>query len=157
QPLGLWGYQHGVNEHRVALGCAGWRSTLTCPRPGLLGADLVRLALERCRGARQAVDLITDLIERHGQGRFPGCAPPAEAAHVSLVADQQEAFTVEAAGAAWAAQEIHAVRAVSDVGVIRQDWSRIAHGLAGHAIDQGWWPADGSKLDFAGTLSAEPT
>src|SRR5262249_41192595 len=73
QPLGLWGYQHGVNEHRVALGCAGWRSTLTCPRPGLLGADLVRLALERCRGARQAVDLITDLIERHGQGRFPGC------------------------------------------------------------------------------------
>jgi hypothetical protein len=51
---------------------------------------------------------------------------------------------------------VRALRAVSDVSVIRQDWSRIAPGLAGHAIQQGWWPDDGTKLDFAGALGTAP-
>src|SRR5262249_49675069 len=59
-------------------------------------------------------------------------------------------------GRYWVVQEIHQVRAVSDVAVVRQDWDRIAPGLAGHAIARQWWPEDGSKLDFVGALSAEP-
>ena len=39
---------------------------------------------------------------------------------------------------------------------MRQDWERIARGLAGYAIGQGWWPDDGSKLDFAGSLNDQP-
>src|SRR5262249_29048507 len=42
--------------------------------------------------------------------------------------------------------------AVSDARVMRQDWDRIAPGLATYAIAKGWWPADGSKLDFVGAL-----
>jgi hypothetical protein len=34
-----------------------------------------------------------------------------------------------------------------------QDWNRISPGLGQHAISQGWWPGDGSKLDFVGALS----
>lgn len=157
QAHGLWGFQHGVNEHQVALGCAGWRSKLTRPEPGLLATDLVRLTLERSRSAGQAVDVLTNLIERHGQGRFPCRLPEWAGDSIFLVADASEAFRVEAAGAAWAAQEIREVRAASDVGIIRQDWDRIARGLGSYAIEQGWWPRDGSKLDFADTLSEEPT
>src|SRR5262249_52988824 len=32
-------------------------------------------------------------------------------------------------------------------------WDRIAPGLSGLAIARGWWPQDGSKLDFAGALA----
>jgi secernin len=156
QPHGLWGFQSGVNEHQVALGCSSWGSRLERPEPGLLGTDLVRLTLERSHNARQAVDVLVDLIERHGQGRFPCNLSDWANDNIFLIADRAEAFVVEAAGAAWAAQEIGEVRAVSDVGVIRQDWDRIARGVAGHAIAQGWWPEDGSKLDFAHTLSEEP-
>jgi hypothetical protein len=46
---------------------------------------------------------------------------------------------------------------VSNVSIIRQDWDWISHGLAAHAIAEGLWPADGSKLDFAGSLSQNPT
>src|SRR5262249_31046652 len=35
---------------------------------------------------------------------------------------------------------------------IREDWDRIAPGFADHAIRAGWWPGDGSKLDFAGVV-----
>jgi secernin len=147
QPPGAWGYEHGVNEHQVAAGCAVWRSRLAGGGTGLLGPDLVRLALERSTCARRAVDVLADLLVRHGQ--------PADD-HAFLIADPREAFAVEAACDAWAVQELAQVRAQSDVAVIRQDWDRLAPGLAGRAIARGWWPEDGSKLDFAGSLSAEP-
>ncbi|HYV34513.1 MAG TPA: carcinine hydrolase/isopenicillin-N N-acyltransferase family protein, partial [Gemmataceae bacterium] len=156
QARGAWGYLHGVNEHGLAVGCSNWNSRVKCSKPGLLGPELVRLVLERAHSAAQALDVLTDLIVRHGQGNFPGNPEEDAADHVFLLADSHEAFAVEAADNAWAAQEIHEVRAVSDVAVIRQDWYRLAPGLAGRAIAEGWWAEDGSKLDFIGALSEAP-
>jgi secernin len=157
QPHGRWGYLAGVNEVGLAAGCAVLKTRLAIRGPTLLGTDLVRLALERCAGARQAVDLVTALVERHGQGPGPEQPAEAEGDHAFLIADRREAFALETSGRYWVAQEVRAVRAVSDVCVVRQDWSRIAPGLAAHAIERGWWPADGTKLDFAGALATAAT
>jgi len=154
QPAGLWGYTHGVNDQGLAAGCTRLRSKLALDRPGLLGTDLVRLALERCHSAHQAVDLITDLIERHGQGTFPDCPPQVDGDSAIAVASPGEAFVLEAAGHHWVLQEIQRVRAVSDVGTIRQDWVRISRGLSAHVIGHGWWPADGSKIDPVDSVHA---
>ncbi len=144
-----WGYHHGVNEHHVAAGCAAWQSLLGQAHAPLTGPDLVRLALERSRTARQALELVTDLVTRHGQ---TGSGPRD---NVFLLADGQEAYVLEAAGPYWAWIECREVRAVSDVGLVRQDWQRLSPGLAEHAIAQGWWPDDGTKLDFS-SLCQEP-
>src|SRR5262249_27227041 len=72
QPPGCWGLEHGMNEHQVAAGCATWLSKLAITGPALTGPDLVRLVLERCRSARQGLDLLTDLVTRHGQGSGNG-------------------------------------------------------------------------------------
>jgi secernin len=157
QPQGHWGYLHGLNEHHLVLGCATLKTKLRCQGPALLGTDLVRLALERCSSARQAVDLLADLIKRHGQGLFPGCPDLVEGDNVFLIADPREAFALEASGHYWVSQEVRRVRAVSDVSVVRQDWDGIAPGLAALTIDQGWWPGDGTKVDFAGALSTAST
>ena len=155
KPSGSWGYASGINENRVAAGCITLPAALTCPRPGLLGTDLVRLMLERSSSARQAVDLLTGLVKEFGQGAYPDC--PAEFEHDSafLIADPLEAYAVETAGSHWVYQEIHEVRAVSSVRVVHQDWDRISPGLAAYAIERGWWPEDGSKLDFATVLSSD--
>src|SRR5262249_1342801 len=100
QPRGLWGYDHGGNAHGVPAGAAP---------PALLGPAPVRLALERCRSARQAVDLVIDLITRHGQGT-PGDQPTDNA---FLIADGGEGFAVEAAGTHWVYQQLREVRALS--------------------------------------------
>jgi secernin len=150
---GQWGYAHGVNEHGVAAGVTAIRTRLSGGAAGLSGTDLVRLALERAAGARQAADVLTDLVARHGQRGPAGDGEPADSAF--LVADPREAFVLEAAGPFWAEQAVGAARAVSGVCHLRQDWDRIARGLADRAIDSGWWPANGSKLDFAGAVGRE--
>lgn len=150
---GMWGYLHGVNEHGVAMGCTPLRTRLRQEEPGLLGPDLVRLTLERSASAIQAADVLTSLVRRHGLGA--GQEIPAEGGHHAsfLVADAREALLLEAGGQYWAVQEIHEVRAVCEAPTIRQDWDALAPGLATHVIEQGWWPEDGSKVDFAGALA----
>jgi secernin len=152
QPLHTWGFRHGINTCHLAAGCGTWNSKLPCMQPGLAGTDLVRLALERCRTTRQAFDLITGLIKKYGQG--PTASGPGTD-NIFLLADPEEAILVEAAGSSWAALDCRQVRAAGDVGLIRQDWQRICSGIADHAIAQGWWHDDGSKLDFSGSLSLD--
>jgi hypothetical protein len=153
RPVTCWGYEYGLNEHQVAAGCTPLRPALERGHSGLLGSDLVRLALERSRTARHAVEVLTGLLEQYGPGTPPGSAPEDNA---FLIADPREAYAVETAGTHWVYQEIQEVRAVSGLRVVRQDWDRISHGLAPQAIARGWWPEDGSKLDFAGTLGQAP-
>jgi hypothetical protein len=151
-PRGAWGLTHGINEHNVAVGMATWTSRERCRQPGLDGAELLRLTLERGHSARHAQEVLTDLIARHGQGLGETDGHD----HIFLIADHQETVLVEAAGSYWAASECQEVRAVSDTAMIRQDWRRLAPGLVKHATEHGWWLDDGSKLDFSGCLGANP-
>jgi hypothetical protein len=149
---GEWGYRHGVNDRGVAAGATSICTRLENEGPVLTGPDLVRLALERAGSAWQAVDVVTDLISRHGQGYFPGAEGGDGHDSALLLADAQEAYLLEASGGHWALQVVGSVRAVSDVCLLRQDWDRISRGLADRAIARGWWPENGTKLDFAGAV-----
>jgi dipeptidase len=150
------GYQHGVNEKGVAAGCTPIRTRLLNDAPCLTGPDLVQLALERASSALQAVEVVTDLIGRHGQGPFVGEGEDSADAAL-LIADCREAYVLEATGRHWARASIGSVRAVSDACFLHQDWDRISRGLSDLAIHRGWWPEDGCKLDFARALGQPGT
>lgn len=148
RPTGLWGYQSGVNEYGVAVGLTRIHTRLRCDAPGLEGHELTRLALERATSARKAVDVISDLVSRYGQG---SCEEGASGDNDNgfLIADGEEAFVLEAAGRHWALQEVREVRAVCSMCHLHQDWDRISPGLAQLLIERQWWPEDGNKVDFA--------
>ena len=146
-----WGLCQGVNELGVAVGRGPLRTRIPCPQPGLLGDELVRLTLERARSAAQAVELLTDFVRRHGQGMGPG-AEADSADNAFLIADGREAFAIETAGSHFVCQQVREHRVLGPLGTVRQDWDRISPGLSEHVIEQGWWPADGSKIDFAASL-----
>src|SRR3954468_10363260 len=85
-PYWCWGYEEGINEHSVVIGneaiptktfrhAAEQYKQSGSAALGLLGMDLVRLALERSRTARQAVEVIGGLVEQYGQF---GSAVPAK-------------------------------------------------------------------------------
>jgi secernin len=156
QPYDDWGYVHGLNERQVAVACVPLCDSLMHAEPALQGTDLVRLLLERCATALQAVDWLAELLAQYSQAIGPNFLENLARENIFLVADPAEAYVVETAGPFWVYQEIKEVRAVSDLRIIRQDWDRIAHGLADHAYSRGWWPQDGTKLDFAGALGESP-
>jgi hypothetical protein len=146
QPAGRWGFVHGVNEHRVAVGVTAWRSRLKGGSPPLAGTDLVRLALARSRSALSAIEALTDLLEHFGCRDGGGD-------HIYLIADAREAFVLETCGRHWALLECGHTRVVTDAAMIRQDWRRLAPGLFDFVLERSWWPDDGSKIDFVRCLA----
>ena len=66
-----------------------------------------RLGLERGGSAREALEVITALLEQHGQGGSCKEEPiPFVYHNTFLLADRHEAWVLETAGRYWAAQRI---------------------------------------------------
>jgi hypothetical protein len=139
RPTWLWGLEHGVNEHGVAIGNEKiW--TVDDPRPlppALLGMDLVRLALERASSADDALDVLTTLLEAHGQG---GSGEPlVDKPYFSsfLVADARTAWIVETSARTWAARQVHGGAAISNRITLNRDWDRASRDVvAGTDFDE---------------------
>ena len=131
-PTWLWGAEHGVNEHGVAIGNERVSTThdAAAATPALIGMDLVRLGLERARSAAEAVEVMTGLLEACGQGGIADAAH-AEAYDSSfLIADPTDAFVLETAGVDYAAAAFPAGTAISNRIMLGADWTCASAALA---------------------------
>jgi secernin len=108
RPWWMWGAEMGANEHGVVIGNEAVFTRRTGSGEGvLLGMDLVRLGLERSTSAREAVQVVVDLLEKHGQGGSCSKEHPRFSYDNSyLVADPAGAFVLETAGRHWAVEEV---------------------------------------------------
>jgi len=148
-PSWLWGLEHGVNEHRVAIGNETVFTREPLGQTGLLGMDLVRLGLERARTADEAVDVVTRLLETHGQGGSGHAHVEWPYHNAFLIADPGAAWIVETSDRHWASRRIDEIGNVSNGLALGTDWQRGSDDLAGFAIERGWWSAARGRLDFA--------
>ena len=84
---------------------------------GLIGMDLLRLALERGKTAYEAMHVITYLLEKYGQGggcEYAGQWDENSTYHNSfIVADPNEAWVLKTAGKYWVAKKVEDVWAIS--------------------------------------------
>ncbi len=147
-PWWVWGFEHGVNEHGVAIGNHTVFSNEPLEAaPGLIGMDLVRLGLERGRTAREALEVVVTLVERHGQGGA-ALAPDEGGYHNSFVlADPAEAWHLETSNRHWFARRVGR-EAVSNHLSIGTDWTIASHDLESFSRDEGYWTGTG-RLDAA--------
>jgi len=107
RPWWMWGAEMGANERGVVIGNEAVFTHAGDGEPALLGMDLLRLALERASTAEQAVAVMVDLLERHGQGG--PCSherPDFTYDNSFLVADPQGALVLETAGREWATEVV---------------------------------------------------
>ena len=144
-PYWIWGAEMGVNEFGVAIGNEAVWSKEPYRETGLLGMDLLRLALERAETARKALKVIVELIEKYGQG---GSANPNFQLmyHNSfIIADPREAWVLETADKYWVAEKVRDVRSISNCYTIGERWDLASPGLVEHAVEKGWCE---SRKDF---------
>jgi len=152
-----------INEHQVAIGetTFGGREELEDPQGLLQYWDLMQLALERARTAREAIDVITRLVERYGY-RGPG--------ESFSIADPREAWWLEligkgpgGKGAVWVALRVpdgmvacHANQArIDTLPPVDPDRCRYAPDVERFAIARGYYDPQ-SKQPFSFRQAYDP-
>ncbi|MBS7248443.1 MAG: C69 family dipeptidase [Candidatus Jordarchaeales archaeon] len=144
-PYWIWGAEMGVNEHGVAIGNEAVWSKEPYRKTGLLGMDLLRLALERADSARKALQVIVEMIEKYGQGGSANRDFELLYHNSFIIADTREAWVLETADRFWVAEKVRDVRSISNGYTIRDRWDLASPGLVEHAVEMGWCE---SRKDF---------
>ncbi len=148
KPFWIWGAEMGANEHGLVIGNeAVFTKVPYDKKPGLLGMDFLRLALERTSSAEEALDLIVELLQTYGQGGNHGFAHGLYYHNSFLIADRENAWVLETAGKHWAAEKVKDVRTISNVISIGSKWDRASDELVSHAISEGWCKTE-ADFDF---------
>ena len=149
RPWWLWGFEHGVNEAGVAIGNTALFTRDDVDATGLLGMDLVRLALERARDAATAKDVMTALLDEHGQGGSAAVDQDRRYHNSFMIVDRAGAWVLETSRRHWVAKRMARAAAISNLATIGDDWDECSDGIEAYARDRGWWTAPvGTKLDF---------
>ncbi len=135
-----YGCEIGVNEYGLAMGEeAVFTTQMAEDKDGIIGPDLMRLGLERARTCREAIEVMTALLEQYGQG---GSAELKGNSHFDssfLMSDAAEAYILETAGRNWAVRKIEEIGSISNMLGIRTDWTACS------------LPSGTERLDWAGT------
>ena len=152
RPVWMWGAEMGANEHGVVIGNEAMHSLVPAQRRrALTGMDLVRLGLERGASAAEAVEVMTTLLEQHGQGGDCGHLGRFYYHNGFIVADADEAYVLETVGRWWIVERVADVRALSNALSVGRAPAAMSSGLQAHAHAAGWLD-DAGTFDFAERL-----
>lgn len=104
RPYWIWGFEMGFNEKGVVIGNEAEGSRMEPEKEvGLLGMDLLRLALERAASAREAISVITELLKNYGQKANASVLKERTYENSFILMDKQECWVLETAGRDWVA------------------------------------------------------
>ncbi|MDO4842468.1 MAG: hypothetical protein Q3982_07330 [Phoenicibacter congonensis] len=152
RPWWIWGFEMGVNEQGVAIGNeAEWSEVPPREEPALLGMDLLRLGLERGATAKEALQVIIQLLERHGQGgacRYGGDAVKSGYHNTFIISDPKEMYLMETVGKHWVYRSIKKAEGISNIYKIGEDYEACSDGIEAYAAELGLH-TPGQTFDFS--------
>ncbi|MDA3872036.1 MAG: C69 family dipeptidase [Candidatus Marinimicrobia bacterium] len=153
QPFWIWGAEMGVNEYGVAIGNEAVFTKIKYEKSkSLIGMDLLRLGLERAKTSREAVLVITKMLEKYGQSGDCGFKHKMYYHNSFIIADPQNTWVLETAGKHWVAKKIKDVYSISNCLIIHNNWDLISADLVNFAIKKGWCKSE-DDFDFANSFS----
>lgn len=150
RPWWSWGAEMGVNEYGVAIGNVAVFTKVPHEKTGLTGMDLVRLGLERGKTAKEALKIMTQLLEEYGQGGNHSRTSKMYYHNSFMIADPNEAYVLETAGKYWVAERVNDVRSISNALTIHNKWDFEGEELRRYLAEKG---IGKDAFDFAKNFS----
>ena len=138
KPFWMFGAEMAANEHGVIIGNEAIFTKEQPAKKGLTGMDLVRLAAERSYTARQALDVIIELLQKHGQGGNCGYRFKLKYMNSFIIVDKKEAYVLETVKRWWAWKKITDAWSISNVISLEQDYDECSEGLIKNAVNKGY-------------------
>ncbi len=152
-PYWMWGLEIGVNECGVVIGNEAEDSNLPADAvEGLLGMDILRLGLERGASAYEAMHVMIDLLETHGQNANAHVRADYRYDNSYILADAKEAWVLETAGRRWVARRVRDCTAISNCYSIRDDFDEASADIESYARQMRLL-APGAPFDFTRAYS----
>ena len=149
RPYWIWGFEMGVNECGLAIGNEAQGSRCEAEtEEGLLGMDLLRLALERAATAREGIQVIASLLERYGQNANASPLFDRRYENAYLLVDPTEIWLMETAGREWAARQVHDWAAISNCYSIGTDYDLCSPNMERCVREHRWLHPD-EPVNFA--------
>ncbi len=122
RPWWMYGAEMGVNEFGLAIGNTAVFTKERREKVGILGMDIIRLALERTKSSKEALEFIISIIENYGQGGNGSYEHRLYYHNSFIIADPKDAWVLETAGKNWVAKKIEDIYTISNALTIQDDW-----------------------------------
>lgn len=132
KPHWIWGAEMGWNEFGLNIGNeAVFTNVKREKQNGLIGMDMLRLALERCKTSSEAVECIISLLETYGQHGNCGFDKKFYYDNAFLIADNDEAYVLETAGRNYVVKKVMDTATISNCLSIGEDYDRKSSNFEG--------------------------
>lgn len=154
RPYWMDGFEMGANEKGLFIGNEAEGSRMPKEtEEGVTGMAMLRIALEKASTAREATDVIADLLKEHGQNANAHPTMDRRYENTFILCDPEEAWVMETAGREWAAKKVEDFAAVSNCYQITDDYDLCSEGMEQLVTDNRWL-RPGEKVNFAKAFTA---
>jgi hypothetical protein len=148
KPSWMWGGEMGVNEKGVVIGNEAVFTKELVNRYGILGMDILRLALERSENSEQAIEIIAELIQNYGQGGNGGYTSNLFYHNSFIIADRERAWVLESSDRYWVASEVRDFTSISNCLTLTDRIDKQHPETVKNALEKGWCKSE-EKFQFA--------
>ena len=137
RPHWMWGAEMGANEDGLVIGNEALFARVPASAdPGVIGMDLVRLALERTQSVNEAIGFITDMLRQYGQSGNCGYKEECIYHNSFLLVDPNGAAILETVDREWVVRDVENYDAISNVYTIENDYVSASESMQSFAAEQ---------------------
>lgn len=153
RPYWIWGFEMGYNEKGLIIGNEAECSRMDADsEDGILGMDLLRIALERAATVKEAISVITELLEKYGQKAQASALFKRTYENTFILVDKNECYVLETAGREWVAKKIKTMQGISNCYSISTEFDMSSENVEKIAREKRWLSPD-EPFDFAKAYS----